>query len=195
MNRKLITLACSVLVAVVAGGAIVLSQGEDPPTKTSTTTEKDPPARSEQATLLAQAKEQAKSMEQAQDELKRKADEVRQAQRHEFRVTIREEPPYDAYKPDAGGYICIRATNVPSQLVVDAGADYPKVLAEEEIPGTAKLKSGGICEATLTIVAPFSTHYRLGVAIEGHGMILPTDPGETELKPTDERPQKVVVLR
>ena len=63
-----------------------------------------------------------------------------------------------------------------------------------EIPAAARLTSTGACEAIITVDVPFASLYRLGVAIEGHGISLPTDPGDTDVKVAGSR-QAVIVLR
>lgn len=169
------------VVAVVVTGAVVLTRDDDSPAKT---TESIDPAH----------QFRANAMQEALEEQKRLVDGLRRAQPYELRVTIREESPYDAYKPGQGE-TCVRAENVPAQLVIqDDRGKYPTVVAELEIPSTARLTADGACEAKITAEVPFATKYRLGVAIEGRGISSPTDPGETYVKTTNS-PQKVVVLR
>jgi hypothetical protein len=199
MKRTHGVLAAIAVVAVVAAVAVVINQGDNTPTKTPATAEKDLSSQLDGDKVSEQAKEQATALKRAQDELARKVDaqagKVRRAQRHELRVTIREESPYDAYKPGNREGECVRATNVPSQLIVmDASGKYPKNLAEPEIPATARRTPSGACEATISVNVPFASRYRLGVAIEGHGISLPTDPGDTDAKVATS-PQAVVVLR
>lgn len=119
---------------------------------------------------------------QAQDELadavNRKADSL--TKRHELRVTIREQSPYDAYQPAERAGECVRATVAPSQLVVeDNSKELPTVLADPEIPPTARLTADGACEVVLIVNVPHVSSYRFGVAIMGRGISQPTDPGAT----------------
>jgi len=151
-------------------------------------------------------RDSATCSQQAQDELadavKKQAKEAiankaagEAIQRHELRVTIREQSPYDAYAPSGNAGGCVRATSTPSQLIVmDASKKYPKVIADPEIPSTARLTREGNCEAVVTVEVPYASLYRFGVAIEGHGISQPTDPGETEAK-AESSPQLVIVPR
>ncbi|GAA3530568.1 hypothetical protein GCM10022234_29720 [Aeromicrobium panaciterrae] len=186
MKRAYVVVGSAAVVVLLTAGAIVVAKGDDPSTGASKT--------------LTQRELQAEQMEKAQKELARQATEFSEQQRkseaHQLLVTMREESPYDAYKPEPGGENCVRVSDAPSQLVVeDVSGEYPEVIAEQEIPGTAKLKEDSACEATIAVDVPFAAEYRLGIAIEGHGMSLPTDPGPLEVKVTNRHPQKVVVLR
>jgi hypothetical protein len=169
------------VVAVVVTGAVL-------------TRDDDTPAKANESSIDPAEAFKEDAMQQALEEQERLVDGLRQAQPYELRVTIREESPYDAYAPGPGE-TCVRATNVPAQLVIqDDRGKYPSVVAELEIPSTARLTADGACEARIKAEVPFATKYRLGVAIEGHGISSPTDPGETYVKTTNS-PQKVVVLR
>lgn len=193
MKRIYMGIGAVAVVAVVTAGAVALTRGDDSPTHT-------PSSGIDPSRSLHEGKAEAEQLLKAQADLARRtaeySEQLQKSQWHQLLATIREESPYDVYKPDANGNICVRATEAPAQLVVDAGAENPKVLAERDVPGTAKLNPDGSCEATVSIDdAPFATHYRLGAAIEGQGILQPTSPGMTELKTSTQRPQKVVVLQ
>ena len=117
--------------------------------------------------------------------------------RHVLQVTIHDVPPLDAYRVE--GRRCVSsavAQQAPHQLVFSGPSRHLEerpIDPSFDIPTTASLLDDGSCEAELRVTVPYRPRYRGGVAIEGKGISLPTDP-TNEWVETKGDSQAVVVL-
>lgn len=117
--------------------------------------------------------------------------------KHIFHVTIRDEPPLDAYKAASDGKcVTVAPKQSPSRLLV-AGPDREvedKILAGSDLPTSARLLSDGSCESKVAITVPYTPHYTVAIIIEGRGIQGPTDPPDTNVT-TKGSEQDITVLR
>lgn len=178
MRRAPVVLAALVVVAVIVLGVAALTRGGDDPTPP---VERDASRPFDRELVRKQAEAQAEQKIAAEEALATKAAKLASTEQV-LRVTLRDVTRPDIYV--ASGAACVRAGRAPSRLVVsDLDGTYGNELVTRSIPARARIGGDGVCEVTMTLRVPDVRAYRLGVAIEGRGISLSTDPGPTDVVP------------
>ena len=116
---------------------------------------------------------------------------------HVFDVMIHDVLPLDAYRTAGGQCLTTSVPDFPHKLTFIGPSRHLESRPLDKdfaIPETARLLTDGSCESQITVTVPYKPRYTAGIAMEGHGMPAPTDPGDTKIV-TKGNSQAITVLR